>query len=337
MPWNDAKTFRKAKRKSRRKNLSNNISGFFSRVLDMRMFVIEVMNHQIVFLLLFLRLKSAINGKYTEAKKNLETIKELTANLNLQDIELQKIEKSLTEFDPYSESIEQNQQTLDLIATKLNNKNLIQKINESLEEICTPELATALKNLELKVEKLSETMEIHQRAFENAKALRREYLFNTEKVQHWINVTEDKLKGHFIEPLEYKISIHNCCHERAPVSEHFENACKSGQLLMQFIQDPNEVLLIKQNLEETRNRLTQVFLLLDEQRTIIDNLVDAWSKFMELYQIIINWASQKRIFVGQEMKLNNLKEAHVKLIEYSVRYLISLDFIEDAKHDYLFL
>jgi hypothetical protein len=39
---------------------------------------------------------------------------------------------------------------------------------------------------------------------------------------------------------------------------------------------------------------------------------------MELYQIIINWAAEKKIFVNQELKIHNQQEAQIKLNEYSV-------------------
>lgn len=275
-----------------------------------------------------------MNGKYIQVKKILELIKDLSTNCAQIDGELQKVEQQLSEFDPYSKDIDQNQQTIDQINNKLTNyKNEIQKLDKSLdefEEFIAPEITTHLKELELKVEKLLDTMEEHNRAFKMAKTIRSDYLFNTEKVHCWINDTEEKLKSHYTEPLEYKVSIHNSCQERPAVTEWFDTANKSGQSIIESTQDEREALSIRQNLEQTRERLNQVFALLDEQKVIIDNVVDAWSKFMELYQIIINWATEKRIFVGQELKINNQQEAQVKLNEYSV----SFDFfaISSASH-----
>lgn len=283
------------------------------------------------FFLLFNSLSNTLNGKYLQVKKILELIKDLSTNLTQIDGELQKVEQQLAEFDPYSKDIDQNQQTIDQINNKLNNyKNEIQKLKKSLdefEEFIAPEIATYLKDLELKVEKLLDTMEEHNRAFKIAKTIRSDYLYNTEKVHCWINDTEEKLKCHYTEPLEYKVSIHNSCQERPSVTEWFDTANKSGQNIMQSTQDERETLSIRQNLELTRERLNQVFALLDEQRTIIDNVVDAWSKFMELYQVIINWATEKKIFVGQELKLNNQQEVKIKLNEYSV----SITFRNDEK------
>jgi nesprin-1 len=273
-------------------------------------------------LLLFNSLSNTLNGKYIQVKKILELIKDLSTNCAQIDGELQKVEHQLTEFDPYSKDIEQNQQTIDQINNKLTNyKNEIQKLTKSLdefEEFIAPEITTHLKELELKVEKLLDTMEEHNRAFKMAKTIRSDYLYNAEKVHCWINDTEEKLKCHYTEPLEYKVSIHNSCQERPSVTEWFDTANKSGQSIIESTQDEREALNIRQNLEQTRERLNQAFALLDEQKIIIDNVVDAWSKFMELYQIIINWATEKKIFVGQELRINNQQEALVKLNEYSV-------------------
>lgn len=253
----------------------------------------------------------------------MEFTKDLSTNCAQIDGELQKIEQQLTEFDPYSKEIEQNQQTLDQINNQLSNyRNEIQKLNKSLdefEEFIAPEIKNHLKDLELKVEKLLDTMDEHNRASKMAKTIRTEYLFNTEKVRCWINDTEEKLKSHYTEPLEYKIYIHNSCQERPSVNEWFDMANKNGHKIIESTQDEREALNIRQNLEQTRDRLNQVFNLLDEQKTIIDNVVDAWSKFMELYQIIINWAAEKKIFIGQELKINNQQEAQIRLNEYSVR------------------
>lgn len=255
-------------------------------------------------------------------KKILELIKDLSTNCAQIEGELHKVEQQLNEFDPYSKDIDQNQQTIDEINNKLNNyKHEIQKLNKSLdefEEFIAPEITNQLKELELKVEKLLDTMEEHNRAFKMAKTVRSDYLYNTEKVHCWINDTEEKLKSHYTEPLEFKVSIHNSCQERPSVTEWFDTASKSGFSIIQSSHDERESLNIRQNLEQTRERLNQVFALLDEQKAIIDNVVDAWSKFMELYQVIINWATEKKIFVGQELKINNQQEAQVKLTEYSV-------------------
>lgn len=255
-------------------------------------------------------------------KKILELLKDLTTNCGQLEEELQKIEQELAEFDPYSKNIEQNQQTIDQIGNKLiNYKHEIHKLNKSVDEFdefIAPEITQRLKDLELKLEKELDTMDEYNRAFKMAKTIRSDYLFNTEKVHCWINDTEEKLKGNFTEPLEYKVSIHNSCQERPAVTEWFDAASRNGQTIIQSTQEQNEALNIRQNLEMTRERLNQVFTLLDEQKTIIDNVVDAWSKFMELYQVIINWATEKKIFVGQELRINNQEEAQVKLTEYAV-------------------
>lgn len=252
----------------------------------------------------------------------MELIKDLSVHCSQIDGELQKVELQLADFDPYSKDIGQNQEAIDQAKNKLNNyKAEIQTLNKSLdefEEFIAPEITKQLKDLELKVEKLLDTMDEYNRSLKMARTIRSDYLFNTEKVHCWINDTEDKLKCHYTEPLEYKVSIHNSCQERPSVLEWFDTANKNGQSLIYSMQDEREALIMRQNLEQTRERLNQVFVSLDEQKTIIDNVVDAWSKFMELYQIIINWATEKKIFVGQELKINNQQEAKVKLNEYSV-------------------
>lgn len=275
----------------------------------------------------FNSLSNTLNGKYIQVKKILELLKDLSTNCAQIDSELQKVESQLTDFDPYSKDIDLNQRVIDQIHNKLNNyKSEIQKINKSLdefEEFIAPEITTHLKDLELKVEKLFDRLEEHNRAFKMAKTIRSDYLYNIEKVLCWINDTDEKIKSQYTEPLEYKVSIHNSCQERVSVTEWFETANRSGQSIIESTHDEPETLNIRQNLDQTRERLSQVFALLDEQKSIIDNVVDAWSKFMELYQIIVNWATEKKIFVGQELRLNHQQEAQLKLNEYSVSHQIS--------------
>ena len=266
-----------------------------------------------------------MNGKYIQVKRILEIIKDLTANSAQIESELQTIEQQLVEFDPYSKEIEQNQQTIDQISKKLNiYRNEIQNISKSFvefEEFIAPEYINQLKELELRVEKLLDKMEEQNRNFYMAKAIRNEYLINTEKVHYWINNTEERLKNHYIEPLEFKKYIHNSFQERPTVAEWFDVAIRNGQSILQSTHDQREVSQIQNTLEHTREQLNHVFALLEDQKSIIDNVVDSWSKFMELYQIIINWASEKKIFVGQDVKLNNQYEAQLKLNEYSVSSL----------------
>lgn len=257
-------------------------------------------------------------------KKLLELIKDLSTNCSQIESELKKIEEQLEEFDPYLKDIDRNQQSIDQITNKLSKyKKEIQKLGENLDELeqyIAPDVTKYLKDLNLKVEKLLDKMDEHGRQFKMAKTIRSEYLLNTEKVNCWIRDTEDKLECHYTEPLEFKVSIHNSCRERPAVEEWMSTADKNGHSIIESTKDEREKQNIRQNLDETADRLRQVFALLDEQKLIIDNVVDAWTKFMELYQIIINWATEKKIFVGQELKINNQQEAQIKLNEYSVSH-----------------
>lgn len=252
----------------------------------------------------------------------MEFIKDLSQNCIQIDSELQKVEEDLTQLSQYPKDYDQNQHTVDEIKDKLLNYSTeIKKLLGSLkdfEEFVTPEVAAHLKNLELKVEKLQDKMEEYERAFKLARTVRNEYLQSIERVHYWINDVEEKFKSHYHEPLEYKITIHKSVQEKPNVIETFEVAKRSGQTIIESTQDENEAFMIRQTLDDTKSRLEHVFKLLDDQKTIIDNVVDAWSKFMELYQIIINWAIEKKIFVGQELKINNQQEAKAKLNEYSV-------------------
>jgi nesprin-1 len=257
-------------------------------------------------------------------KKLLELIKDLSTNCSQIESELKKIEEQLEEFDPYLKDIDRNQQTIDQITNKLGKyKKEIQKLGENLDELeqyIAPDVTKYLKDLNLKVEKLLDKMDEHGRQFKMAKTIRSEYLLNTEKVNCWIRDTEDKLECHYTEPLEFKVSIHNSCRERPSVEEWMSTADKNGHSIIESTKDEREKQNIRQNLDETADRLRQVFALLEEQKLIIDNVVDAWTKFMELYQLIINWATEKKIFVGQELKINNQQEAQIKLNEYSVSH-----------------
>lgn len=254
----------------------------------------------------------------------MEILKDLSTNCANIEAELEKIERDLSAFDPYNKEIDRNQQSIDQISNKLNNyKAEIHKISKSLadfKEYIAPENTNQLKNLELKVEKLVDTMEEKKRQFKIAKTIRDDYLYNIEKVNYWINETDGKLKSHYVEPVEFKIFLHNLCQEKPTVTEWYSTAQKSGQSIVEQTRDDKEISQINGHLAQTKERLDQVFVLLDEQKEIIDNVVDAWTKFMELYQIIINWASEKKIFVGQELKFNKIQEAQSKLNEYSVRF-----------------
>lgn len=290
-------------------------------------FVISSPSHTRKFLLFlsfffFNSLSNTLNDKYLQVKKILELLKDLSINCTQIENELQKIEQQLAEFDPFLKDIDQNQHSINQINNKLcNYRTEINKLQNSLEpykQFISPEVIQSLKDLELKAERLFDTMEEYSRVFKQANTIRSEYLHNTEKVNYWINDTEDKLKSNFTEPLEYKVSIHNSCQEKSNVSEWLDIARKNGLEILQSTRDEHEAQNIRQNLDQIQERLRHVFGLLDEQKIIIDNVVDAWSKFMELYQIIINWAAEKKIFVSQELKIHNQQEAQTKLNEYSV-------------------
>lgn len=98
-----------------------------------------------------------------------------------------------------------------------------------------------------------------------------------------------------------------------------QKAGKLGQTIIELSKDKAEEDTIRKTLEALESELNQVKNLLNQLRQEIGDSLDAWERFVTLYNIVLAWLTEKKNFLEQPLHFESLPEVKQKLNDYSVR------------------
>lgn len=75
--------------------------------------------------------------------------------------------------------------------------------------------------------------------------------------------------------------------------------------------------MVQNTIDQLAQQLGQVRSWLDEKKQQVGDSLDAWTRFMNLYQIVMTWVAEKRAFIEEPLDLKTLHETRQKLNDYS--------------------
>lgn len=268
--------------------------------------------------------------KDTKANKDLDQIESIFGQISdLQD----RINALLDEvngvyvFDENQTQIEQElnklKSTVDEICGQ--SKELIKATQNDYirqQDFVPSDIAQELTSLELLSERLQGAMDEKDREFKRAKTVRTEYLNGVDCIQHWLHNAELRIQDRSTEPLQLKETLNKIHQEIAGIQERLENVKQNGNVIIEKSRNDEEKILIRNTIEQLQQQMDQVRSWLDDKKHQVGDSLDAWTRFMNLYQIIISWAAEKKQFLAAPLNVVTLQEARHKMNEYSVCYLM---------------
>lgn len=189
---------------------------------------------------------------------------------------------------------------------------------QTSQQLVPSDLAQQLTLLELKGESVVQIMEEKQREQKRARTIRTDYLSDVDELQMWLRQSELKVKDRSVNPIELKEFSRRIQSEIASMSDKLERTTKNGHTIIENTRDDKEKELIRKTILDLNDQFEQVKSLLDEKKQQIGDSLDAWQRFLTLYESVKAWTEEKRIFLQEPPRINTLIHTRQRLHDYSV-------------------
>lgn len=226
-------------------------------------------------------------------------------------------------FDENQSQIEQELSTLNGTVKDIcaQSKQLIQTTQSDYtrqQDFVPSDIAQELTSLELLSEQLQGAMEEKDREFKRAKTVRTDYVTGVDSIQHWLHNAELRIQDRSAEPLQLKETLNKIHQDIAGIQERLEGVKQNGNAIIEKSRNDEEKILIRNTIEQLTQQMDQLRTWLDDKKLQVGDSLDAWTRFMNLYQIVISWAAEKRTFLALPLNVVTIQEARHKMNEYSV-------------------
>lgn len=220
-------------------------------------------------------------------------------------------------------AIEREIDELNLNINRVNDDsyNLIQQIQESYTKqqgFIPIDIAQELNTLELARENMRRIMTDKEREFKRSKTVRSEYLNGVEHVHIWVQQTELRIQDRSSEPARLKGAINDIQQELTTIYEKVDTIKQCAIIIVDNSRSNDEKILIRTTVDQLEKQVEQIRTDLEEKKHHLHDSLDAYARFMKLYEIVMKWASEKREFIDVSLNVTTLTEARQKMNEYMV-------------------
>nr|XP_034172930.1 nesprin-1 isoform X14 [Osmia lignaria] len=188
---------------------------------------------------------------------------------------------------------------------------------QASQQLVPSDLAQHLTALELCAEATAQAMEEKQREQKRARTVRSDYLTDLDEVQAWIRQAELKVQDRSIEPIPLKEQLKQVQDELGTITDKLERLTRNGRTIGENTRDETEKQLIDSTVHNVTEQLNQVRTWLDSRKQVVADTIDAWQRFLTLYEAVKTWTEEKRQFLVEPLKLSTLVQARQRLHEYS--------------------
>lgn len=176
-----------------------------------------------------------------------------------------------------------------------------------------------LKSLELAAENMKGVMADKEREFKRAKTVRTEYLICVDHVQVWLQQAELRIQDRTLDPVRLKDLINDVQKELAAIHDKMDTLKQCALIIVDNSQSDDEKRLIQTTIEQLERQIEQLQTDLEDKKHHLHDSMDALSRFMKLYEIVMKWTTEKREFIAISLNVTTLAEARQKMNEYMVR------------------
>lgn len=272
------------------------------------------------------RLLETLLEKQNRAEADLSDIVGVLSDVTDAKQKLTGIQKEVAGFYVFGENTEETEEDLKRLALKVQShikeaKELVTQVRHkynSAQHLVPSDVSQELTGLELLAEAVSGAMDEKNREFKKARTVRTDYLSDVEAVQGWIKEAELKVQDRSVEPQLLNEHLHQVQSEIGNVSDRLEKLIKNGKVIVDKTRDDEERDLIQSTINTLTDQLQQVRSWLEERRQQVSETLDAWQRFLALYQAVMSWVEEKKTFLKEPLYISTLQEAKQKLHDYTV-------------------
>lgn len=267
-----------------------------------------------------------LRDKHFKTVNDLEEIERALRDITQKRSDLFKLKDEVISFYVFDENISQTEEDLKRLQIKVDSEirnvkdfcsHLKEKYNK-LQQLVPSDIVQELNQLELLAEAISGAMEEKSREFKKARTIRTDYTNDVDEVQTWIKDAELKVRDRATEPHLLNEHLQQVQSEMASVSDKLEKLTRNGKTIIEKTRDDDEKELIQSTINNLAEQLAQVKSWLEERRQQVGETLDAWQRFLTLYQTVMLWVQEKKVFLQEQLYLSTLQEAKQKLHDYSV-------------------
>jgi len=251
-----------------------------------------------------------IEREIERLRKRLNETREGVSNLYIYGVDQDATEAELGEL---------RSQIEDLVETAKKFSGSIKARYQASQQLIPSDITQHLTALELCAEATAQAMEEKQREQKRARTTRSDYLTDVDEVQAWIRQAELKVQDRSVEPAILREHLRQIQNELGTISDKLERLTRNGQTIVKNTRDNAEKELINSTIGNLTEQLAQVRSWLEEKKQIVGDTMDAWQRFLALYEAVKTWTEEKRQFLVEPLKLSTLVQTKQRLHEYSVR------------------
>lgn len=197
------------------------------------------------------------------------------------------------------------------------------KYNNS-QQLVPSDIIHELNQLELLAEAVSSAMDEKDREFKKAKTIRTDYINDIDEIQAWVKEAELKVRDRTTEPQLLNEHLQQVQSELANILDKLEKLTRNGKMIIGKTRDDEEREIVQSTINNLSDQVAQVKSWLDERRQQVGETLDAWQRFLSLYQAVMLWVQEKKVVLQEQLYLSSLQEAKQKLHDYSVSNKILL-------------
>lgn len=272
------------------------------------------------------RLLDILKEKQAKANTDLAEIVGVLSDISDNAKALVEIHREIKEFYVFGEDLENTEEGLKKLTAEVQNhisaaKQLIgrtRKRYNEYQQLVPSDVSQELTNLELLTETISGAMDEKEREFKKARTVRTDYLSDVETVQLWIKDAELKVQDRSVEPQLLNEHLQQVQSEIGSIADRLEKLIKNGKTIIEKTKDAEEKEIIQSTINTLTEQLQQIRTWLDERKQQVSDTIDAWQRFLHLYQLVMNWVVEKNAFLQEPLYISTLQEARQKLHDYSV-------------------
>ncbi|KAF5292003.1 hypothetical protein FQA39_LY14120 [Lamprigera yunnana] len=270
-------------------------------------------------------LLDVLRDKLSKAKEDLTEIEKAFSEILKFKDSLSSLLKEIKDFYVFDENVDHTEKSLGKLSVKVSTqiseaKDLIAEIQNKYnrsQQLVPVDLSQDLTNLELATETLLNAMEEKNREFKKARTVRTDYVKDVDEIQNWIKKAELKIQDRSTEPHILNEYLQEIQSEITSAFDRYEKLVKNAKIIMSKTRDDEEKAIIQTTIDNLNDQLQQLRSLLDEKKQQVGETLDAWQRFLALYQAVLTWVEEKKVFLQEPLYVSTLYEARQKLHDYS--------------------
>lgn len=276
--------------------------------------------------ILFFRLLDSLKEKREKTADDLTAIENALRDITQKKSELVDLKSEIINFYVFDEDVSKTEDDLRRLSSRVQSRiNDAKQLSADLrskyqaaQNLVPSDVAQELNQLELLTESVIAVMEDKEREFKKARTIRTDYLTDVEELQTWIKDSELKIQDRSVTPQQLHERLQLIHSEIASVTDKLDKVTRNGKTIIEKSRKQEEKDIVQSTVDTLTDQLSQLKASLDEKRDQVGDILDAWQRFLALYQQVIQWTEEKRVFLQEPLNVGSLQDVKQRLHDYNV-------------------